>query len=176
METRLEEAAEHTNTPANTTRVTPTLRGFTPSTCHLRLAFPTWSRLLASAHRAAQPPGAQQLELTRPRAGRHSPTKSTLCTASIDAIHPAFAPDLGTGSLPAASRPAARRRPALRPPSPPSLPGKRPENPLSRQNPRGATPRTHTGWKQRPVLPTTIPTPWTRSRTVSMKRETVPGA
>ena len=173
---RLQEATEHTNTPTNATRVAPTPRGSTPSTCHLRPAFPTCSRLPASAHRAAQPPGAQQLDLARLRAGRHSPTKSTLCTASIDAIHPAFAPDLGTGSLPGAPRPAARRRPALRPPSPPSLPGKRPENPLSRQNPRGATPRTHTGWKQRPVLVTTIPTPWTRSRTVSLQRETVPEA
>ena len=69
---------EHTNTPANTKRVAPTPRGFTPSTNHLRPAFPTWSRLLASAHRAAQPPGAQQLDLARPRAGRHSRTKSTL--------------------------------------------------------------------------------------------------
>jgi len=167
---------EHTNTPTNTKRVAPTPRGFTPSTNHLRPAFPTWSRVLASAHRAAQPPGAQQLDLARPRAGRRSPTKSTLSTASIDANHPANASDLGPGSLPAAPRPAACRRHASRPPSPPSLPGKRGENPPSRQNRRGATPRTHTGWKQRPVLPTTIPTPWARSRAVSMQRETVPGA
>ena len=43
-----------------------------------------------------------------------------------------------------------------------------------RQNWRGATPRTHTGRKQRPELPTTIPTPWTRSKAVSTKRQTVP--
>ena len=176
METRLEEATEHTNTPTNTKRVAPTPRGFTPSTNHLRPAFPTWSRLLASAHHAAQPPGAQQLDLERRRAGRHSPTKSTLCTASIDAIHPTNAPHLGPGSLPAAPRPAARRRPAPRPPSSPSLPGKRRRNPPSRKNWRGATPRTHSGWKERPKLATTTPTPWTRSRAVGMQRETVPGA
>ena len=176
MKPRLQGATEHTNTPTKTTRVAPTPRGSTPSTCHLRPAFPTCSRLPASAHRAAQPPGAQQLDLARPRAGRRSPTKSTLSTASIDANRPANASDLGPGSLPAAPRPAARRRPAPRPPSPPSLPGKRHRNPPSRQNRRGATPRTHTGWKQRPVLPTTIPTPWARSRAVSMQRETVPGA
>ena len=176
METRLEEATEHTNTPANTKRVAPTPRGFTPSTNHLRPAFPTWSRVLASAHRAAQPPGAQQLDLARPRAGRRSPTKSTLSTASIDANHPANAPDLGTGSLPAAPRPAARRRPAPRPPSPPSLPGKRRRNPPSRQNPRGATPRTRTGWNQPPQPAETIPTPWAHTRTVSSKRQKVAGA
>ena len=167
---------ERTNTPTNTTRVAPTPRGSAPSICHLRPAFPTWPRLLASAHHAAQPPGAQQLDLERRRAGRHSPTKSTLCTASIDAIHPTNAPHLGPGTLPAAPRPAARRRPAPRPPSPPSLPGKRRRNPPSRKNWRGATPCTHTGCKQRPVPATTIPTPWTRSMTVSTERETVAGA
>ena len=42
-----------------------------------------------------------------------------LLTASIDANHPVNA----SGSIPAAPRPTARRRPAPAPPSPPSRPG-----------------------------------------------------
>ena len=87
-----------------------------------------------------------------------------------------YALAVATGSPPARPCPQTGQEATPRPPSPASRPGKRRRNPPSRQNRRGATPRTHTGWKQRPELPTTIPTPCTRSRTVSMKRETVPGA
>ena len=38
------------------------------------------------------------------------------------------------------------------------------------------SPRTHTGSLERPTLGTTIPTPWTRSKAVSTKGETVPGS
>ena len=146
-EARLQEA---TNTPANTTRVAPTPRGSTPPTCHIGPAFPTCSQLPASAHRAAQPPDPQQQDHARPRAGRHSRTKSTLCTASIDANHPTNAPHLGTGSLPAAPRPTACRRPAPRPPSSRCRPRKRRRNPPSRverrrrlHRPAAQQPRAH---------------------------------
>ena len=69
---------EHTNTPTNTKSVAPTPQGSTPSIYHLGPAFPTCSRLPASAHRAAQPRDPQQQEEARRPAGRRSRTKSTL--------------------------------------------------------------------------------------------------
>ena len=141
----------------------------------LRPTFSAAYRLPAGTHDAAQPTRRQQPHLARTPGGRRSPTKPTLSTASKDAKHPTNMPHLGPGSLPATPRPAARRRPTAWSPTPASRPGKRRQNPPSRQNQRAATPRTHTGWKQRPVPATTIPTPCTRSRTVSTKRQTVPG-
>jgi len=137
-------------------------------------AFLTTCWLPVGTDHPAQPAHPQQPHTARAPAGHRSPTKPTLSTASKDAKHPTNMPHLGPGSLPATPRPAARRRPTPRSPTPASRPGKRRQNPPSRQNQRAATPRTHTGWKQRPVPVTTIPTPCTRSRTVSTKRETVP--
>ena len=175
MGMRLWEAAEPTNTRASATRATPTQPGFAQPHSSPRPAFSSTCRLPAGTEHAAQPTRHQQPHLARAPAGRHSPTKPTLQRASIDATRQSNASHLGPGTPPAAPRPAARRRPSAWSPTPASRPGKRRQNPPSRQNQRAATPRTHTGWKQRPVPGQTIPTPCTRSRTVSTKRETVPG-
>ena len=176
MEQRLWEAAQLTNTRASATRATATQPGFAQPHSSPRPAFSIACRLLAGTHGAAQPTRRQQPQLARAPAGHHSATKPTLCTASKDANHPTNTPRLGPGSLPTVRRPAARRRPITRPPSSRSRPPKRRRNLASRRNRRGATPRTHTGSLQRPTLETTIPTPWTRSKAVSTKRETVPGS
>ena len=171
---RLWEAAEPTNTRASATHAATTQPGFAQPHNSLRPAFSTTCRLPAGTHAAAQPTRRQQPPTARAPAGHRSPTKPTLCTASKDANHPTNTPRLGPGSLPTVRRPAARRRPITRPPSSRSRPPKRRRKLASHQNRRGATPRTHTGSLQRPTLETTIPTPWTRSKAVSTKRETVP--
>ena len=108
-------------------------------------AFLTTCRLLAGTDHPAQPAHAQQPHTARAPAGRRSPTKSTLLAASIDANHPANAPGLGTGSMPTAPRPAARRRPAPAPPSPRSLPGKRHQKPaVERASPSPSSPTYNT--------------------------------
>ena len=97
-----------------------------------RPAFSTLCRLPAGTDHAAQPSHHHEQRATRRPARRHSPTKPMLSTASIDANQAANAPGLGAGSMPAAPRPAVLRRPTLVPPSPPSRPRKRRENPPSR--------------------------------------------
>ena len=84
-----------------------------------RPAFSTLCRLPAGTDHAAQPSHRHEQRAARRPAGRHSPTKPMLPTASIDANQAANASGLGAGSMPAAPRPAARRRPASRPPSSP---------------------------------------------------------
>ena len=153
----------------------PRQRGSALPISTLSPAFLTACWLPVGTDHPAQPAHPQQPHTPRAPAGHRSPTKPTLSTASKDATRQSNAPRLDPWSVPAAPRPAARRRRTAWPPSPRSPPPKRHRNPPSHQNQRAATPRTHTGWKQRPVLPTTIPTPCTRSRTVSTKRETVPG-
>ena len=170
------EATEPPHAPRNPSRASATTTRLCPADQHPkpRLSLATCWLPVGTDH-PAQPAHPQQPHTARAPAGHRSPTKPTLSTASKDAKHPTNMPHLGPGSLPATPRPAARRRPTPRSPTPASRPGKRRQNPPSRQNQRAATPRTHTGWKQRPVPVTTIPTPCTRSRTVSTKRETVPG-
>ena len=129
---RLREAAEPTNKRTSARRATPTQPRFAQPHSSPRTAFSTSCQLPAGTHGAAQPTRRQQPQLARAPAGHRSATKPTLCTASKDANHPTNTPCLGPGSLPTVRRPAARRRPAPRPLSPPSLPGKRPENPLFR--------------------------------------------
>ena len=108
-------------------------------------AFLTTCRLLAGTDRPAQPAHAQQPHMARAPAGRHSPTKSTLSRASIDANHPANAPGLGTESMPAAPRPAARRRRAPAPPSPPSQLRKRHQkSAVERASPSPSSPTYNT--------------------------------
>ena len=85
-----------------------------------RPAFSTLCRLPAGTDHAAQPSHHHEQRATRRPAGRHSPTKPMLSTASIDANQAANASGLGAGSMPAAPRPAVLRRPAPAPPSPPS--------------------------------------------------------
>ena len=96
-----------------------------------RPAFSTLCRLPAGTDHAAQPSHRHEQRAARRPAGRRSPTKPTLCRASIDADHPTNASHLGPGSLPATPRPAARRRPTPRPSSPRSPPRKRWRNPPS---------------------------------------------
>ena len=96
-----------------------------------RPAFSTLCRLPAGTDHAAQPTHHHEQRAARRPAGRRSPTKPMLPTASIDANQAANAPGLGAGSMPAAPRPAVLRRPAPAPPSPPSRPRKRRENPPS---------------------------------------------
>ena len=150
MAVRLREAAEPTNTRASATRATPTQPSFAQPHSSPRTAFSTAYRLPAGTHGAAQPTPRQQPQLARAPAGHHSATKPTLCTASKDANHPTNTPCLGPGSLPTVRRPATRRRPAPRPASPASQPGKRCENPLFRalkirrlRPPAAQQPRAH---------------------------------
>ena len=91
-----------------------------------RPAFSTLCRLPAGTDHAAQPPRAHEPRAARRPAGRRSPTKPMLPTASTDANPPGNALRLGPGSLPAAPRPTARRTPTPRPPSPASRSKKRP--------------------------------------------------
>ena len=116
----------HPTRSTHTTTLPPVQLDPTP---HVSSALPA-----AYKHRsrspAVTPPRAKRA--TRWAAGRHSPTKPMLPTASIDANQAANAPDLGAGSMPAAPRLAVLRRPAPAPPSPPSRPRKRRENPPSR--------------------------------------------
>ena len=97
----------------------------------LGAAFLAYSRLPHSTDRPAPPTRHHDQSTTRPRAGRHSPTKPTLCMASIDATRQPNAPRFGPGSVPAVPRPAARRRPTPWLPSPRSPPRKRADNPPS---------------------------------------------
>jgi len=161
-------AAQHAPHPHNQALPSPTTaqdpRFQPPAGCQ-RAHNGQHGQLAASSHSwRARRPGATR------RPGAEAFAHST--TTPLHFNHPA----LGPGSLPARPCPEARREAAPKPPGTPFLPGKRRRNPQSRENQRGATPRTHTGWKQRPVPVTTIPTPCTRSRAVSTKRETVPGA
>ena len=132
MEQRLWETAKPTYTRPSATRATATQPRFAQPHSSPRTAFSTSCQLPAGTHGAAQPTRRLQPQLARAPAGHRSATKPTLCTASKDANHPTNTPCLGPGSLPTVRRPAARRRPAPWPLSPPSLPGKRPENPLFR--------------------------------------------
>ena len=77
-----------------------------------RPAFSTLCRLPAGTDHAAQPSHRHEQRAARRPAGRRSPTKPMLSTASIDANQAANAPGLGARSMTAALRPAARRRPA----------------------------------------------------------------
>ena len=97
----------------------------------LGAAFLAYSRLPHSTDCPALPTRRHDQSTARPRAGHRSPTKPTLCRASIDADQPTNASHLGPGSLPATPRPAARRRPTPRPSSPRSPPRKRWRNPPS---------------------------------------------
>ena len=83
----------------------------------LGAAFLAYSRLPHSTDRPAPPTRRHDQSTTRPRAGRRSPTKPTLCMASTDADQPTNASHLGPGSLSATPRPAAHRRPTPRPSS-----------------------------------------------------------
>ena len=92
----------------------------------LGAAFLAYSRLPHSTDCPALPTRRHDQSTARPRAGHRSPTKPTLCRASIDADQPTNASHLGPGSLPATPRPAARRRPTPRPSSCRSPPPKHP--------------------------------------------------
>jgi len=128
-----------------------------------------------------QPQAAQHSQLTassytwRARHGHCSPTERR-AFRPLNRQPPQLQPATPrTRDRVSSTMPSSARRSHSSAAQPRISPGKRRRNPPSRQNRRGATPRTHTGRKQRPGLATTIPTPWKRSRTVSTKRQTVPG-
>ena len=110
-----------------------------------RPAFSTLCRLPAGTDHAAQPSHRHEQRAARRPAGRHSPTKPMLPTASIDANQAANAPGLGAGSIPAASRPAAPRRRAPAPPSPRSRLRKRHQkSAVERASPSPSSPTYNT--------------------------------
>ena len=121
-------ATEATKRLIHTQRVAHIRRGCTPLICTSQTAVPTPDRLPASTGHAAQPSRRHEQRPTRRPAGRRSPTKSTLSTASIDASPAANTLRTTPESMLAAPRPAARRRPAAAPPSPRSRPRKRHRN------------------------------------------------
>ena len=119
------------NRPSGTQTHEPTHQALRPRqppfALHYRTlgaAFLAYFQLPQSTHHPAPPTRRHDQSCTRPQAGRHSRTKSTLSVASIDANPPANALRLGPVSLPAAPRPIARRTLTPRPPSPPSGPRK----------------------------------------------------
>ena len=138
-------ATEATKRLIHTQRVAHIRRGCTLPICTSQTAVPTPDRLPASTGHAAQPSRRHEQRAARRPAGRRSPTKPMLPTASIDANQAANAPGLGAGSIPAASRPAAPRRRAPAPPSPRSrLPKRHQKSTVERASPSPSSPTYNT--------------------------------